>query len=227
MTNAADSTWLEAIAIVANARSKCVPGERFEALNLVLGDMETARREAMRRDQRVAPLVAQPEVHEGAEALIDLIGDLGREVYYLLDDCETSGPVGEEIHTVTSEALEKVADILDRIDALPFEVPGVILGTSAMLQEAIKQTFLTPAPAAQVGEVKALIVGGSNRGQVVDLSDGGADHPDCIQILFGGQVTSFVVDEDVPNPQDFIISELRRAYEFVTKGERAAGSGKL
>ena len=53
-----------------------------------------------------------------AEALIDLIGDLGREVFYLLDDCETSGPVGEEVHTITTEGLEKVSAILDRIDPL-------------------------------------------------------------------------------------------------------------
>ncbi|MBT0780534.1 hypothetical protein [Paracoccus sp. pheM1] len=92
----------------------------------------------------------QPEgqVPVGADALIDLIEELGREVYYMLDDCETSGPVGEEVHTITTEALEKVSAILDRIETLPFEVPGVILGPGAMLQEAIKQTFLTPAPDA-------------------------------------------------------------------------------
>ena len=76
--------------------------------------------------------------------LIDLIGEFGREVYYLLDDCETSGPVGEEIHTITEDGLRKVSAILDRIDALPFEEPGVILGTGAMLQAAIMQTFAHP-----------------------------------------------------------------------------------
>ena len=43
--------WLHAIAIVAKARNKCAPGERFEALNLVMGDLEDARR----RDQLIMP----------------------------------------------------------------------------------------------------------------------------------------------------------------------------
>ena len=78
--------------------------------------------------------------------LIDLIGEFGREVYHLLDDCETSGPVGEEIHTITEDGLRKVSAILDRIDDLPFEEPGIIIGTGDMLQTAIMQTFATPAP---------------------------------------------------------------------------------
>ena len=81
--------------------------------------------------------------------LIDLIGEFGREVYHLLDDCETSGPVGEEIHTITEDGLRKVSAILDRIDDLPFEEPGVILGTGAMLQAAIMQTFAPPAPPSE------------------------------------------------------------------------------
>lgn len=78
----------------------------------------------------------------------------------MLDDCETSGPVGEEVHTITDESLTKVSAILDRIDALPFEEPGVILGTGAMLQAAIKKTFQTypPQPSVSVAEaaVRAL-----------------------------------------------------------------------
>ena len=81
--------------------------------------------------------------------LIDLIGEFGREVYHLLDDCETSGPVGEEIHTITEDGLRKVSAILDRIEAMPFEEPGVMLGAGAMLQAAVMQTFATP-PAPQV-----------------------------------------------------------------------------
>lgn len=112
----------------------------------------------------VEPLYAHPPqpsetVAEAApvvspEALIDLIGELGSEVYYLLDDCETSGPVGEEVHTITDESLTKVSAILDRIEALPFEEPGVILGVGAMLQAAIKQTFQThpPQPSETVAE---------------------------------------------------------------------------
>lgn len=74
------------------------------------------------------------------DALADLIGEFGREVHCLLDDCETSGPVGEETHTITPDGLHRVSDLLDRIDALPFEEPGCILGTGGMLQAALKQT---------------------------------------------------------------------------------------
>ena len=89
------------------------------------------------------------------DGLIDLIGEFGREVCCMLDDCETSGPVGEEVHTITDESLTKVSAILDRIDALPFEEPGVILGTGAMLQAAIKQTFQTYPP--QLSEMIAAV----------------------------------------------------------------------
>ena len=92
---------------------------------------------------RNEPLAAQA-ASLTPDDLIDLIGEFGREVYYLLDDCETSGPVGEEIHTITEDGLRKVSAILDRIDALPFEEPGVMLGTGAMLQAAIMQTFAHP-----------------------------------------------------------------------------------
>jgi uncharacterized small protein (DUF1192 family) len=74
--------------------------------------------------------------------ILDLIGEFGAAVYYLLDDCETSGPIGGEIHTITSYSLQKVGDLLDRIDMLPFEKSGYALGTGAMLQEAIEQTDL-------------------------------------------------------------------------------------
>lgn len=107
-----------------------------------------------------APEAAQAEaVHVSPESLTDLIGELGREVYNMLDDCETSGPVGDEVHTITDEALKNVSEILDRIDALPFEVPGVILGPGAMLQEAIKHTFVPPAaPAPGIVEAEAVPV---------------------------------------------------------------------
>lgn len=101
-----------------------------------------------------APQPAGEAVLVSQDALIDLIGEFGREVCYMLDDCETSGPVGEEVHTITDESLTKVSAILDRIDALPFEEPGVILGTGAMLQAAIEQTFQThpPQPSETVAE---------------------------------------------------------------------------
>ena len=77
-----------------------------------------------------------------SNALIDLIGELGREVHYLIDGCETSGDKGDEVHTIEGQNLERVSALLDQIEALPFEEPGVILGPGAMLQAALKQTFL-------------------------------------------------------------------------------------
>ena len=103
-------------------------------------------------DARNEPLAAQA-ASLTPDDLIDLIGEFGREVYHLLDDCETSGPAGEEIHTITEDGLRKVSAILDRIEALPFEEPGVMLGTGAMLQAAIMQTFAhPPQPSASVVE---------------------------------------------------------------------------
>lgn len=78
------------------------------------------------------------------EALLDLIGELGREVFHLIDGCETSGEKGEEVHTIDGNNLERVSAVLDRIEALPFEEPGVILGPGAMLQVAIQRTFALP-----------------------------------------------------------------------------------
>lgn len=64
--------------------------------------------------------------------------------------------------------------------------------------------------------MKALIVGGPNRGQVVDVQD---DDPRLDQVLMGGNVYSFIVEADVPNHRDFIMRELCRAYEYLMKGE--------
>ena len=64
--------------------------------------------------------------------------------------------------------------------------------------------------------MKALIVGGPNRGQVVDVQD---DDPRLDQVLMGGNVYSFILEADVPNPRDFIMRELCRAYEYLMKGE--------
>ena len=75
--------------------------------------------------------------------LIDLIGELGRTVHYLLDDCETSGPIGQEIHAITTLNLEAVSDVLERIDALNYGSDTYILGPGAKLQEALKQEFLS------------------------------------------------------------------------------------
>ena len=65
-------------------------------------------------------------------------------------------------------------------------------------------------------QMKVLIVGGQNRGQVVDVQD---DDPRVDRVLMGSHVHNFIVDADVPNPREYVMRELCRAYEFVTKGE--------
>ena len=245
MTDHAKRIWLRAIAIVAKARNKCAPGERFEALNLVMGDLEDARR----RDQLIMPdfpavcpdCGQHCETHNGEsdcaalqsgeaqgqvasltpDDLIDLIGEFGREVYHLLDDCETSGPVGEEIHTITEDGLRKVSAILDRIEAMPFEEPGVMLGTGAMLQAAIMQTFAHPPRTGGRRQMKVLIVGGPNRGQVVDVEATPSNMLELVRVLdpVRGEAFWFKVEADVKDKHSYVIGELCRAYEFVTKGE--------
>jgi len=78
---------------------------------------------------------------EKQQSLLDLVGELGRQVFYLLDDCETSGPAEEETHRITTEGLKAVSAVLDQIDDLPYEEPGYILGPGAKLQAALKQEF--------------------------------------------------------------------------------------
>ena len=153
--------------------------------------------------------------------LIDLLGEFGREVYHLLDDCETSGPVGEEIHTITEDGLRKVSAILDRIEAMPFEEPGVMLGTGAMLQAAIRQTFAHPPRTGGRRQMKVLIVGGPNRGQVVDVEATPSNMLELVQVRdpVRGEAFWFKVEADVKDKHSYVIGELCRAYEFVTKGE--------
>ena len=153
--------------------------------------------------------------------LIDLIGEFGREVYYLLDDCETSGPVGEEIHTITEDGLRKVSAILDRIDALPFGEPGVMLGTGAMLQAAIMQTFAHPPRTGGRRQMKVLIVGGPNRGQVVDIEVTPASVLELVEVCdrVRGESFWFKVEADVQDKHEYVMRELCRAYEYLMKGE--------
>ena len=68
-------------------------------------------------------------------------------------------------------------------------------------------------------QMKALIVGGPNRGQVVDMSN--VVHTDSryFGCKFGDKEFHFIVGADVPNPYEYVMRELCRAYEFVMKGE--------
>ena len=67
--------------------------------------------------------------------------------------------------------------------------------------------------------MKALIVGGPNRGQVVDMSN--VVHTDSryFGCKFGDKEFHFIVGADVPNPQEYVMRELCRAYEYLMKGE--------
>ena len=68
--------------------------------------------------------------------------------------------------------------------------------------------------------MKALIVGGPDRGQVVDTTY--EAERECVRsfgVEFGHKEFHFIVDADVPNPREYVMRELCRAYEFVTKGE--------
>ena len=65
-------------------------------------------------------------------------------------------------------------------------------------------------------QMKVLIVGGPNRGQVVDVQD---DDPRVDRVLMGGHVHNFIVDADVPNLREYVMRELCRAYEYLMKGE--------
>ena len=178
-------------------------------------------REAQQPAQEAVQVALQVKPAVSPDDLIDLIGEFGREVYYLLDDCETSGPVGEEIHTITEDGLRKVSAILDRIDAMPFEEPGVMLGTGAMLQAAIMQTFAHPPRTGGRRQMKVLIVGGPNRGQVVDVDATPSNMIELVRVLdpVRGEAFWFKVEADVKDKHGYVIGELCRAYEFVTRGE--------
>ena len=80
-------------------------------------------------------------------------------------------------------------------------------------------------------QMKVLIVGGPNRGQVVDMSN--VVHTDSryFGCKFGDKEFHFIVGADVPNPQEYVMNELCRAYEYVTKGathrQHVGENGKL
>ena len=80
---------------------------------------------------------------EARDKLICLIGDLGRATFYLLDNCEGSETIKDGIeYTITREDLDATSAVLDRIDALPYDEPDLILGPGARLEAAIRASFL-------------------------------------------------------------------------------------
>ena len=101
--------------------------------------------------------------------LLDLVGELGRQTYWLLDDCEeadTPSSDSDTSLTVTRNGFDAVSGILNRIDALPFEEANCVLGPGAKLQVALKQTIARlaldqarelVAKDARIGELENLL----------------------------------------------------------------------
>ena len=218
MTDHAKRIWLHAIAIVAKARNKCAPGERFEALNLVMGDLEDARR----RDQLIMPdfpavcpdCGQHCETHNGESDCAALQQGEAQEGWV-----EREGRLaqyGDEFATPPAPQVT-VADCIAALKAMPTRTEA--LGGQdfkyIQLGEAL-DTLRALAGDGRRRQMKALIVGGPDRGQVVDVQD---DDPRVDRVLMGSHVHNFIVDADVPNPREYVMRELCRAYEYLMKGE--------
>ena len=193
MTDHAKRIWLRAIAVVAKARNKCAPGERFEALNLVMGDLEDARRREMRAADMLdaAPPAAQ---------------------FLSTEDGEFNGNVTDE-----PAAQVTVADTIAALKAMPTRTEA--LGGQDFKYIQLGEALDTIRALARRRQMKALIVGGPNRGQVVDMSN--VVHTDSryFGCKFGDKDFHFIVGADVPNPHEYVMRELCRAYEYLMKGE--------
>ena len=70
-------------------------------------------------------------------------------------------------------------------------------------------------------QMKVLIVGGPNRGQVVDVEVTPSNMLELVEVCdrVRGESFWFKVEADVPNPREYVMRELCRAYEYLMKGE--------
>ena len=70
-------------------------------------------------------------------------------------------------------------------------------------------------------QMKVLIVGGPNRGQVVDVEATPSNMIELVRVLdpVRGEAYWFKVEADVQDRHGYVMGELVRAYEFVMKGE--------
>ena len=205
MTDHAKRIWLHAIAIVAKARNKCAPGERFEALNLVMGDLEDARR----RDQLIMPDF--PAV----------CPDCGQH-------CETHNGESDCAALQPGEAQVTVADTIAALKAMPTRTEAlggqdfkyIQLGEALDTLRALAGAG-HPSRTGRRRQMKALIVGGPNRGQVVDVEATPSNMLELVQVRdpVRGEAYWFKVEADVKDKHSYVIGELCRAYEFVTRGE--------
>ena len=83
----------------------------------------------------------------------------------------------------------------------------------------------TPQPAARSTggrrQMKVLIVGGPNRGQVVDVEATPSNMIELVRVLdpVRGEAFWFKVEADVKDKHSYVMRELCRAYEYLMKGE--------
>ena len=68
-------------------------------------------------------------------------------------------------------------------------------------------------------QMKVLIVGGPNRGQVVDMSNVVRTDSRYFGCKFGDKEFHFIVDDDAYDPKSHVMNELCRAYEYLMKCE--------
>lgn len=79
----------------------------------------------------------------------------------------------------------------------------------------------TPPRTGGRRQMKVMIVGGPNRGQVVDVEATPSNMIELVRVLdpVRGEAFWFKVEADVKDKHSYVIGELCRAYEFVTRGE--------
>ena len=126
---------------------------------------------------------------------------------------------GEFNGNVTDEpaAQVTVADTIAALKAMPTRTEA--LGGQDFKYIQLGEALDTLRALARRRQMKALIVGGPNRGQVVDMSN--VVHTDSryFGCKFGDKEFHFIVGADVPNPHEYVMRELCRAYEYLMKGE--------
>ena len=78
-----------------------------------------------------------------------------------------------------------------------------------------------PAGDGRRRQMKALIVGGSNRGQVVDIEVTPASVLELVEVCdrVRGESFWFKVEADVQDKHEYVMRELCHAYEYLMKGE--------
>ena len=150
-------------------------------------------------------------------------------VRYMIDDSRFPAWHGCMTHydrAATPPAQVTVADAIAALKAMPTRTEAlggqdfkyIQLGEALDTLRALAGAG-HPSRTGRRRQMKALIVGGPNRGQVVDMSN--VVHTDSryFGCKFGDKEFHFIVGADVPNPHEYVMRELCRAYEYLMKGE--------